>query len=61
MIPMDALFWLMLAIVSTMAPRMRGVSDSESALAVDAAPKRGVETIGEESSGPALERQRVTP
>ncbi|CAB4858377.1 unannotated protein [freshwater metagenome] len=61
MIPMDALFWLMLAIVSTMSPRMRGVSESELAPVVRAGPTNEVEKVSEESYGPASEWQRATP
>jgi hypothetical protein len=61
MSPMDALFWLMLAVVSTMAPRIRGVSEDDPAPVGQAVSKNRVEIPTEESSPRAPEWQRVTP
>ena len=61
MIPMDALFWLMLAVVSTMAPRMRGVSESELTPVGVPESRSRAEITTEESAGPVRDWQRVTP
>lgn len=60
MIPMDALFWLMLAIISTMAPRFRGGIDDPLA-PIQALEKPRVEASGEKVSNPARNWHRVAP
>lgn len=61
MIPMDALFWLMLAIVSTMAPRIRGFTEGDAINSKDELAENQIQISSDHSLDPDREWQRAAP